>query len=618
MRLSFFFQKPPSVTIPSTPFDSKSFLSTLTEQPGVYRMIGEGEEILYVGKAKNLKRRVSNYFQKTPSSPRIGLMVQQIVRVDITATRSEAEALILENNLIKELKPRYNILFRDDKSYPYIAISGDAFARISYYRGAFQKGVRYFGPYPNGSAARETLQLLQRLFLLRTCEDSVFANRSRPCLLHQIKRCTAPCVNLISKEDYARDVKLTTLFLNGQPSEVVEQLGVRMQEASDRLAFEEAATFRDQIRSLQVVLHKQYVDSGKDEDVDVIVAEQKSGLVCVNLAMVRGGRHLGDHPLFPQGRGDYMNAHDALLAFVEQHYLTHPIPARIVVQACEPDEVSAVLEEVCDRRVGVVKARFAAEKAWVEMALNNAQLAIDVRSRESGRAQDQLEALRVALQASEPVKRIECFDISHTSGEATVASCVVWDDGGMKKSEYRRFNISGIEPGDDYAAMRQALTRRYEKVASGEGVRPDLILIDGGKGQISTAIEVLTELGLESINMVGVAKGEERKAGMEQLIFPHASREPLALGGDHPALHLIQIVRDEAHRFAITGMRARRNKTRLTSKLEDIPGIGPTRRKKLIETFGGLAGVRAATVEDLCRVDGINRKMAEQIYHALR
>ncbi|GAB4063724.1 excinuclease ABC subunit UvrC [Uliginosibacterium sediminicola] len=598
-------------------FDAKSFLPGLTESPGVYRMIGANEEVLYVGKAKNLKRRVSSYFQKNHPSPRIAMMVARIERVDITAVRSEAEALILENNLIKSLKPRFNILFRDDKSYPYIAISGDEAPRLFYYRGAFEKGVRYFGPYPSGWAARESVQLLQRLFMLRTCEESVYRNRSRPCLLHQIKRCTAPCVGLIDKAQYANDVRLATLFLDGRHSDVIDNLGVRMQEAADRFAFEEAAVFRDQIRALQTVLHKQHVDSGKDEDVDVIVAVQQGGLVCVNLAMVRGGRHLGDRPQFPQAGGEGLSPADALLAFVEQHYLDHPAPAKLVVDGAESDTVQAVLAEVVERTPIVIAARFQNERAWVEMAQLNAGLAIETRLRESGRATHQLEALRQALGLAEAPRRIECFDISHTQGEATVASCVVWEGEGMKKSEYRRFNISGIEPGDDYAAMRQALTRRYEKVAAGEGVRPDLILIDGGKGQIGVAWEVLSELGLTSINMIGVAKGEARKAGLEQLIHPDG-REPQLLGGEHPALHLIQIVRDEAHRFAITGMRARRSKTRLTSKLEDIPGIGPTRRKKLIETFGGLAGVKEATVEDLCRVEGINRKIAEQIYNALR
>jgi excinuclease ABC subunit C len=596
-------------------FDYKPFLRSLTEAPGVYRMIGVDEEVLYVGKAKNLKRRVSSYFQKNHPSPRIALMVGQIARVDTTAVRSEAEALILENTLIKTLKPRYNILFRDDKSYPYIAISGDASPRLAYYRGAFQKGVRYFGPFPSSWAARESMQLLQRLFLLRTCENSVFNNRSRPCLLYQIKRCSGPCVGMIDAESYSRDVKLATLFLDGRHSDVIESLTARMQAASDDFAFEQAAVFRDQIRALQTVLHKQFVDSGKDEDVDILVAESGGGQVCVNLAMVRGGRHLGDRAQFPSA-SEGLGVADALLAYVDQHYRLHPAPTKLVIEGADIEAVKLILEDVLERSPVVAAARFQAEKAWVEMAQVNAKLAIETRLRETGRAEVQLDALQAALDLPERPQRIECFDISHTQGEATQASCVVWDGAGMKKSEYRRFNINGITPGDDYAAMRQALTRRYEKVAAGEGVRPDLILIDGGKGQVGVAWEVLTELGLTSIAMVGVAKGEERKAGLEQLIHPDG-RPGLALGGEHPALHLIQIVRDEAHRFAITGMRAKRSKTRLSSRLEDISGVGPTRRKKLIETFGGLSGVREATVEDLCRVEGINRKIAEQIYNAL-
>jgi excinuclease ABC subunit C len=596
-------------------FDAKEFLRNLSEAPGVYRMIGADEEVLYVGKAKNLKRRVSSYFQRTASSPRIALMVSRIERVDTTVVRSETEALILENNLIKTLKPRYNILFRDDKSYPYILLSGDAFPRIAYYRGALDKGTRYFGPFPSSGAARESMTLLQRMFRLRTCENSVFANRSRPCLLHQIKRCSAPCVGLIDAENYARDVKVATLFLDGRHSEVTDQLSARMQDAAARFAFEEAAVYRDQIRALQTVLHKQFVDSGRDEDVDILAAQEIGGQVCVNLAMVRGGRHLGDRPHFPLAGEGTLPA-DALIAFVEQHYQDHPLPARLVVVGVQPEEVRAALAEALELDAGVVAPRSATEKAWAEMAGENAKIAIENRLREAGRVSDQLDALCAAMGLSEPPRRIECFDISHTMGEATVASCVVWEDGGMKKSEYRRFNIAGIEPGDDYGAMRQALARRYGKVAAGEGVRPDLILIDGGKGQVGVAWSVLEELGLTSIAMVGVAKGVERKAGMEQLIWPD-EREPLALGGEHAGLHLIQTVRDEAHRFAITGMRARRAKARIGSRLDEIPGIGPIRRKKLIETFGGLAGVKEATVEDLCRTGGINRKLAEEIYNAL-
>ena len=595
-------------------FDAKAFLRTLTEEPGVYRMIGEGDVVLYVGKAKNLKRRVSSYFQRTQLSPRIAIMVGQVVRVDTTATRSEAEALILENNLIKSLGPKYNILFRDDKSYPYIAISGDEFPQIFYHRGGFKKGVRYFGPFPNSWAVRDTLHLMQKIFRLRTCEDSTFSNRSRPCLLYQIQRCTGPCVGMIDKEAYAADVRLASLFLGGRHGDVVDDLSRRMQEASDRLAFEQAAAYRDQIRNLQAVLHKQFVESARDEDVDVLAAVERGGLVCVNLAMIRSGRHLGDRPLFPANAQGCAPL-DALVAFVEQHYQDHPLPGRILVNL-DPAPVREALEAIVDGKVVVVAARYENERAWIGMAENNAGLALLAREQESSRGEQRLEALRDALQLADTPRRIECFDISHTMGEATVASCVVWDGSAMKKSEYRRYNIAGITPGDDYAAMRQALTRRYEKVASGEGVRPDLILIDGGKGQMGVAREVLAELGLD-ITMFGVAKGESRKPGLEELVFPDG-REPVHLRPDAPALHLIQEIRDEAHRFAITGHRARRAKARNTSRLEDIPGVGPTRRRKLLAAFGGLDGVRDATVEDLCRVDGINRHLAEQIYNALR
>ncbi len=598
-------------------FDARSFLRNVPEEPGVYRMIGEGDKVLYVGKAKNLKRRVSNYFQKTQPSPRIAMMVAQIVRVDITPTRSEAEALILENNLIKSLAPRYNILFRDDKSYPYIGLSGDAYPRLSYHRGAFEKGARYFGPFPNAWAVRESIHLLQKIFQLRTCENSVFQNRSRPCLLHQIKRCTAPCVEAISAEAYASDVRLATRFLDGRASEVIDDITARMHAAAEALDFETAAQLRDQVRSLQAVLHRQFVDSRKDEDVDVLAALEEGGVVCINIAMVRGGRHLGDRPQFPSTAAG-CGAEDALLAFVEQHYRDHPMPARVIVDAAVADVRGVFADLVADSQPPptVIQPRLSAEKAWMEMALNNARLAIQARMRDTGRIEARLEALREVLDLAELPRRIECFDISHTMGEATVASCVVCVDGAMKRSEYRRYNITGITGGDDFAAMRQALERRYGKVAAGEGVCPDLILIDGGKGQVSTARAILSEVGLEAVAMVGVAKGEGRKAGLESLIHPDG-RPPMLLGGEHVALHLVQEIRDEAHRFAITGHRARRGKARVGSRLEDIPGVGATRRRNLLATFGGLDGVRGATVEDLCRVDGINRKLAEQIYNAL-
>lgn len=610
---------PAESAAPRPPFDARAFLRTVPESPGVYRMIGTGGKVLYVGKAKNLKRRVSNYFQRTQPSPRIAMMVAQIEHVEITPTRSEAEALILENNLIKSLAPRYNILFRDDKSYPYIALSAHEFPRLAYHRGAFAKGAQYFGPFPNAWAVRETIQLLQKTFQLRTCENSVFQNRSRPCLLHQIKRCSGPCVGLISDEAYTADVRLAARFLEGQGGEVIDDLTHKMETAAAELNFERAAACRDQIRALQAVLHKQFADSRKDEDVDILAAVEEQGEVCINIAMVRGGRHLGDRPQFPSAQGG-CDAVQALLAFVEQHYRTHPLPGRILVNVAH-DAVRELLGEAAERnervRSGVVSPRGQTERAWMEMAEGNARTAITARMRDTGRIVHRLEALREALDLSEAPQRIECFDISHTMGEATVASCVVCVDGAMKPSEYRRYNITGITGGDDYAAMRQVLERRYGKVALGEGVCPDLILIDGGKGQLAAAHAILSELGLDAVAMIGVAKGEGRKAGLESLVFTD-ERPPLLLGGEHPALQLIIEIRDEAHRFAITGHRARRSKARIGSRLEDIEGVGPTRRRNLLAAFGGLDGVRNATVEDLCRVDGISRKLAEQIYNALR
>jgi len=594
-------------------FDAKAFLKGVPDDPGVYRMIGAGDAVLYVGKAKHLKKRVSSYFRDKLSSPRIAMMVAQIERVEITATRSEAEALILENNLIKSLAPRYNILFRDDKSYPYITLTAHRFPRLAFHRGGFVKGAKYFGPFPGSVAVRDSIQLLQKVFKLRTCENAVFNNRSRPCLLHQIQRCTAPCVDLISDEGYAADVKLATLFLQGRTSEVVNDLTRKMQAAADRLAFEEAGAFRDQIRAVQQVLHRQYVDSGKEEDVDIVTAVAEDSHVCVNLAMVRGGRHLGDRPQLPSV-GSECPVEDAVLAFIEQHYAGLPIPPRIVTSVA-PASVREVLAEL-GKAATVVSPRLEIEKGWMEMAQRNAQLTIRARLASTDRSQSRLEALQSALALPEAPVRIECFDISHTMGEATVASCVVCEQGAMKRSEYRRYNITGITPGDDYAAMRQVLTRRYEKVASGEGVRPDLVLIDGGRGQLAMAVEVFAELGLEDLPSVGVAKGEGRKPGLESLIFTDA-RPPLHLDPGAAALHLVQEIRDEAHRFAISGHRAKRAKARVGSKLERIPGVGPARRRALLASFGGLDGVKAATVEDLCRVDGISRTLAEQIHAEL-
>jgi excinuclease ABC subunit C len=611
-------EKPASET-PPAPFDHRTLLATLPDLPGVYRMLDTAGNVLYVGKAKVLKRRVASYFRENHPSPRIALMVQQIASVETTVTRSEAEALLLENNLIKGLNPRYNILFRDDKSYPYILMTKDEFPRIAYYRGSLDtKRAEYFGPYPSAVAVRESVHLLQRMFRLRTCEDSVFSNRSRPCLLFQIKRCSGPCVDLIKPAAYAEDVQLARMFLQGRQQEVIRRLTGAMEAASAELAFEQAAVYRDQIASLRYVQEKQYVESTRGEDLDVVVAVEEGGMVCVNLAMVRGGRHLGDRPHFPAGGGTCA-PEEALNAFLAQHYLDHPIPGKILVNLPADEEVASALAEVATRPVPITEPKQGMSRMWVEMALQNARIAITARRTTLSLQGRRQQALAEAL-GLESIDRIECFDISHTQGEATVASCVVYAGNGMKKSEYRRFNIRDITPGDDYAAMRQAVQRRYEKVASGESVAPDLILIDGGKGQVAAAAAIMEELGLAHLPMVGVAKGEERKPGLETLIFPESTsprREPLQLRPENPGLHLIQEVRDEAHRFAISGHRAARGKARRTSTLEEIGGVGPKRRKALITHFGGLQGIAAATVKQLAGVPGISDELAEKIYAAL-
>ncbi|MBI4743178.1 MAG: excinuclease ABC subunit UvrC [Betaproteobacteria bacterium] len=603
-------------------FDARSLLATLTELPGVYRMLDAAGNVLYVGKAKNLKKRVASYFRDKHPSPRIALMVAQIASVESTVTRSEAEALLLENNLIKSLAPRYNILFRDDKSYPYIVLSHDRFPRLGYYRGSTDKRADYFGPFPSSLAVRESVHLLQKMFRLRTCENSVFSNRSRPCLLYQIKRCSGPCVELVAPEVYAQDVQMASMFLQGRQQEVIGRLTEAMDRAAAQLAFEQAALYRDQIQSLRQVQDKQYVESSKGEDVDIVAAVEDGGMICVNLAMVRGGRHLGDKPQFPSNAGGF-SASEALTAFLHQHYLSHPVPTRIFVNLPLPDsEAADALAELSGRSVPVGEARLSMQRVWVEMAEQNGRLAIVARRGQLSLQGRRLEALNevlkeaFGLEGAEEEARIECFDISHTQGEATVASCVVYQGNGMRKSEYRRFKIAGIEPGDDYAAIRQAVLRRYEKVATGESVAPALILIDGGKGQVGAAASALEELGLSHLPMLGVVKGEARKPGLERLIFADG-REPLQLAPEHPALHLIQEIRDEAHRFAVSGHRAQRGKARRTSRLEEIDNIGPKRRKALITHFGGLQGISDAGVDQLTAVPGISRELAENIYAAL-
>jgi excinuclease ABC subunit C len=574
-------------------FDPKQFVAGLPNLPGVYRMLGAAGEVLYVGKAGDLRKRVASYFQKQGLSPRIRMMVSQVAAIEVTATRSEDEALLLENNLIKSLAPRYNILFRDDKSYPYLMVSGHAFPRLGFHRGAKDRRDRHFGPFPHAHAVRESIQLLQRVFRLRTCEDSVFQNRSRPCLLHQIRRCTAPCTGLISAERYAEDVKSAELFLEGREDDVTRLLGERMAQASAEQRYEEAALFRDQIRALSRVQARQYVESNRGVDADVVACALEGGMACVNLVMIRGGRHVGDRSFFPQNALEATPA-EIIDAFLEQHYVEQPRPPLVISAAAARGE----------RRV------------WVEMAAKNARLALAQRAREKSTQEGRIVALREALGLPETAQRIECFDISHTMGEAAVASCVVYDRAGMQKSEYRRFNLRDLTPGDDYAAMRQALTRRYERVTAGEGKVPDLILIDGGRGQLNAARAALAELGLNDVTVVGVAKGPERKAGLEELVL-EAEGQSLTLPPQHAGLHLVQSIRDEAHRFAIVGHRARRGKARTTSTLTEIPGIGAMRRQKLLAHFGGLQGVQAAAVDELAQVDGVSRSLAEKIYKHL-
>jgi excinuclease ABC subunit C len=540
-------------------------------------------------------------------------MVAQIRDIQITVTRSESEALLLENNLIKGLNPKYNILFRDDKSYPYLLLSGRAFPRMASFRGTPEPRDRVFGPYPNAHAVRESLQILQKVFRLRTCEDTVFANRSRPCLLHQIRRCSGPCVGLVSAEDYGRDVENAALFLSGKDDEVLGRLSAKMEAAAGALRFEAAAVYRDQIQALVTVREKQFVESRSQQDADVVGLAIQGGAVCVYLMMIRGGRNLGGRAFFPQNAEDF-DADSVQEAFLSQHYAGRMVPPLLVL-AGEVEGMAAWLSQEAGRKVQVVGRPVGERRNWLRMAEHNASLALTAREGQRASQEARLAALNDVL-GETGVERIECFDVSHTQGEATVVSCVVFDHGAMQSSEYRRFNIANPTPGDDYYAMQEALGRRYGRLSSGEGALPDLLLIDGGKGQLNVAIEVLAGYGLGELPMLGVAKGEERKPGLEQLFRP-GEAEPLILPADHPALHLIQQVRDEAHRFAITGHRARRAKRRTQSSLEGIPGIGPKRRQQLLQAFGGLRGVQSAGVEEIAQVEGISRELAERIYREL-
>lgn len=599
-------------------FDAKAFCAGLPSQPGVYRMMNAAGQVIYVGKAIDLKKRVSSYFQKNGLGPRTQLMVSQIIGIETTVTRSEAEALLLENNLIKTLTPRYNILFRDDKSYPYVVLTGHRFPRLGFYRGALDKKHHYFGPFPNARMVRESIQLLQKVFRIRTCEDSVFSNRTRPCLLYQIKRCSGPCVDLVAAEAYREDARNAELFLQGKQTEVMESIAGKMQEAANAQNYEHAALFRDQIQSLRKIREKQFVDSGRALDADVVacVAENNGGgRICVNLAMVRGGRHLGDKSFFPQNAEGY-DLPSVVEAFLAQHYLNRSVPHLIIVgEKIQRETLQTLLAEQSGHKIVINANPIGDRRMWLDMAAENARLALEQMLSRQASQEERLQALQQVLDMT-GLSRIECFDVSHTQGEATIASCVVYDNFSMRSSEYRRYNINGITPGDDYAAMRDVLSRRYHKVAEGEGRLPDLILIDGGKGQVSAAREVLVELGLNDANLLGVAKGEGRKPGLEHLVFP-GTEKPLQLSKDHSGLHLIQQIRDEAHRFAIYGHRAKLGKSRTSSSLEQIDGIGAKRRQSLLARFGGLKGVLTASIEELQQAEGISRALAEKIYKEL-
>ncbi len=619
-------------------------VAALPSLPGVYRYFDAQGALLYVGKAGNLKKRVASYFQKNHGGTRTGHMVGRIARLETTVVRSEAEALLLENNLIKTQNPKFNILFRDDKSYPYLKIASHAYPRMAYYRGAVDKRHRYFGPYPSAWAVKDSIHLLQKVFRLRTCEDTVFNHRTRPCLLYQIKRCSAPCVQAIGAEDYARDVVDAERFLLGEQEQVMEALQARMMAHADALQFEQAAEIRNQLGALARVLHQQSVetnaDGAFDKDADILAAVVQGGRACVNLAMVRGGRHLGDRPYFPAhveeasaiveatGLDDEASAQpverQVLEAFIAQHYLEGTPPPLLITSHAIDKALVDALTEASGIRVTAQHQPREQRRSWLDMALKNAQIKLAQLLSEEGSQQARTRALVDALDlAPESLDtfRIECFDISHTAGEAAQASCVVFDQHKMQSAQYRRYNIAGITPGDDYAAMRQVLARRYAKLAEaagkGEGRLPDLVLVDGGKGQVSVAREVFEELGLDLALIVGVEKGEGRKVGLEELVFADG-RGKIALGRESAALMLVAQIRDEAHRFAITGMRAKRATVRTGgSKLEDIPGIGPKKRAKLLQRFGGARGVASASVDDLSGVDGISRELAEEIYRVL-
>jgi excinuclease ABC subunit C len=595
-------------------FDPRSFVENLTHHPGVYRMLDEQGKYLYIGKAKDLKKRVSSYFQRTDHGPRIEAILARTRQMEVAVTNTEAEALLLENNLIKEHRPRYNVLLRDDKSYPYIYVSMEQeYPRLSFHRGARGGKGRYFGPYPSAGAVRETLNLLQKLFKVRQCEDSFFRSRTRPCLQYQIDRCTAPCVGFVNRDDYRTNAQHAIKFLEGKTEEVIEALIRRMETASARLDFEQAARYRNQIENLRRITEQQYV-SGEGGDLDIVAATTMQGTAGVQVFNIRAGRNLGNKSYFPKA-SEGMREGKLLTAFMGQYYLSREIPAEIIVNHRPVDHIAltGMLTAKRGKQANITWKVRGARARWLDIANRNVAYAVHAHLASKAGMQRRLEGLQEELALDLAPSRMECFDISHTLGEATVASCVVFDSDGPVKSDYRRFNIEGIVPGDDYAAMRQALTRRYTRLKAGEGKLPDIVFIDGGKGQVRQAVEVFEELQVAGVTIIGVAKGEERRPGLETLVLSDR-RAPVILSATSLALHLIQQIRDEAHRFAITGHRQRRAKTRICSPLEQIAGLGPKRRQSLLKYFGGMRGVSRAGVEELTKVPGISKAIAQDVY----
>ena len=599
-------------------FDHKTFLQNVGQGPGIYQMFDAEGTILYVGKAKNLKNRLSSYFRSSGMAIKTAAMMQKVVDVQVNVTFTENEALILESNLIKKFKPRYNIILRDSKSYPFIHIDDShEFPRLSFYRGDRSAPGKYFGPYPGVTAIRDTLSLLQKVLPVRQCDDVFFSNRSRPCLQHQIKRCSAPCVGLVSKENYAKDIELAGMFLKGKDDSLTQMLETNMAEASTSLKFEEAAGWRDRINAMRRVQSHQSITSGHS-DIDIITVASLHGKVCIEVTFIRGGRHSGSNGHYPKVVLEFTES-EILSAFITQYYHNRPSPKEILVgiKLVDREELEAWLSEQSERKVTIAHSVRGSRRDWLAMAQLNVTERLKRNLSETQSVHARLQALSDVFQLEQMVTRIECFDISHTMGEQTVASCVVFTEQGVTKADYRRYNISGITPGDDYAAMRQAIDRRYKRVLKEEGKLPDILLIDGGKGQLSSAAEIMNQLQITDVLLVGVAKGEGRKPGLETL-FVQGQSVGIKLAANSPAMHLVQQIRDEAHRFAITGHRARRGKAQTQSILQEIPGIGAKRRQSLLKHFGGLQGIQQAGAKDLNKVSGINADLAEKIYQHLK